>query len=330
MAWRWSFAGAAALLFAFSAVEYLDTLPVTSSELLLLRTRQPVLIARAVDQILRGSALRAVLATLVLALALALAWIAIASLGRAATLNALLEYFRGDGALSVRLGLKADRTSRLGALIGLHFFRLSATIAAALGCLGAILLARVASRNSDSSPGDAVLIVFALVTFVGLAWLVLNWFLSLAAVFAVGDGQDTLNAVASAVHLCRTRFGPVVAASWWFGLAHLVVFFMATSAVAFPLGFAEVLPGSAVFGGVLLVALLYFAAVDFLYVGRLAAYLAIVQQPDVPAPLPPTPPSPPDRSQSSALIPRSASVDPDELILSDLPIATGCAREAIF
>jgi len=62
----------------------------------------------------------------------------------------------------------------------------------------------------------------------------------------------------------------------------------------------------------------------------LAAYLAIVQQPDVPAPLPPTPPSPPDRSQSSALIPRSASVDPDELILSDLPIATGCAREAIF
>ena len=322
MAWRWSFAGAAALLFAFSAVEYLDTLPVTSGELLLLRTRQPVLIARAVDQILRGSALRAVLATLVLALALALAWMAIASLGRAATLNALLEYFRGDGAASLRNGLGADRTSRTGALIGLNFFRLSATIAAALGCLGAILLARVASRNSDSSPGDAVLIVFALVTFVGLAWLVLNWFLSLAAVFAVGDGQDTFNAVASAVHLCRTRFGPVVAASWWFGLAHLVVFFMATSAVAFPLGFAEVLPGSAVFGGVLLVALLYFAAVDFLYMGRLAAYLAIVQQPDVPAPLPATPPSPHDRSQYSALIRPGAGVDPDELILSDPPIAT--------
>src|SRR4029077_14772152 len=137
------------------------------------------------------------LAILVLALALALAWMAIASLGRTATLNALLEYFRGDGAASVPSGVGSDRTWRTGALIGLNFFRLSATIAAALGCLGAILLARVASRNSHSSPGDAVLVRFALVSFVGLAWLVLNWFLSLAAVFAVGDGQDTFDAVVS-------------------------------------------------------------------------------------------------------------------------------------
>ena len=50
-----------------------------------------------------------------------------------------------------------------------------------------------------------------------------------------------------------------------------VVFVVASSAVAFPLGFAEVLPGGMVFGGVLLVTLLYFAVVDFLYVGRLAA-----------------------------------------------------------
>jgi hypothetical protein len=67
---------------------------------------------------------------------------------------------------------------------------------------------------------------------------------------------------------------------------------------------------------------LYFAAVDFLYMGRLAAYLTIVQQPDVPMPLPPTPPSPPDRSQYSVLIQPGAGVDPDELILSDLPTAT--------
>jgi hypothetical protein len=88
------------------------------------------------------------------------------------------------------------------------------------------------------------------------------------------------------------------------------------------LGFAEVLPGSAVFGGVLLVALLYFAAVDFLYMGRLAAYLTIVQQPDVPMPLPPIAPSPPDRSQYSALIQPGAGVDPEEMILSDVPSAT--------
>ena len=43
--------------------------------------------------------------------------------------------------------------------------------------------------------------------------------------------------------------------------------------VALPLGFAGVLPAGVVLGGVLLVTLLYFAVVDFLYVGRLAAYV---------------------------------------------------------
>ena len=35
-----------------------------------------------------------------------------------------------------------------------------------------------------------------------------------------------------------------------------------------------------VFGGVLLVSLLYFAAVDFLYVGRLATYMFLLEQPE--------------------------------------------------
>jgi hypothetical protein len=323
VAWRWSFAMAAALLFAFSAVEYLDTLPVTSGELFLLRTGQPVLVARAVDHILRGSALRAVLATLVLTLALALAWMAIASLARAATVKALLEYLRQDDAASVDRGLGVERKSRPGALIGLNFLRAGTTIAAALGFLGAILLARFASPDSDPSPAAAMLVAFFLFTLVGLAWLVVNWFLSLAAVFTIAGGQDTFGALASAVDLCRTRLGPIAAASTWFGLAHLVVFLIATSAVAFPLAFAGVIPASAVFGGVLLVTFLYFGAVDFLYVGRLAAYVTIVEQPDVPVASPATSLPPSDQSQFSANTAQAReSVDPDDLILSDVPSAT--------
>jgi hypothetical protein len=53
----------------------------------------------------------------------------------------------------------------------------------------------------------------------------------------------------------------------------VILFVVASSAIAFPLGFAEVLPGGMVFGGVLLVTLLYFAAADFLYVGRMASYV---------------------------------------------------------
>jgi hypothetical protein len=168
-----------------------------------------------------------------------------------------------------------------------------------------------------------MLVAFFLFTLVGLAWLVLNWFLSLAAVFTIAEGQRTFGALAAAADLCRTRFGPVAAASTWFGLAHLVVFFTATSAVAFPLAFAGLLPASAVLGGVLLVMFLYFATVDFLYVGRLAAYVTIVEQPDTPVALPPTSLPPHDETQYSALRPQpEAGVDPDELILSDAPSAT--------
>ena len=43
IAWRWSFGLAAAAVLLFSLREYLDTLPVTAGDMLLLRTRQPVL-----------------------------------------------------------------------------------------------------------------------------------------------------------------------------------------------------------------------------------------------------------------------------------------------
>src|ERR1700720_57804 len=91
IAWRWSFAAAAAVLFTFYVSEYLDTAPVTRGELFLLRTRQPVLIAQAIAQVFRGSAQRVVPAALVLVVALVIAWILIASLGRAALVKALLE-----------------------------------------------------------------------------------------------------------------------------------------------------------------------------------------------------------------------------------------------
>ncbi len=106
----------------------------------------------------------------------------------------------------------------------------------------------------------------------------------------------------------------MLAAGTWFGLAHLTAFILATSVVAFPLALIQVLPAGIVLGGVLLVTLLYLAVADFLHVGRLAAYLYILEGPDaVPAPEAAHPPlaGPPT--------PEQAEVDRDELILSDIP-----------
>ncbi len=71
IAWRWSFGLAATAVARLRIREYLSTLPVTAGEMLLLRTRQPVLMLQALSRIFQGSAPRAVVAFIVLALALA-------------------------------------------------------------------------------------------------------------------------------------------------------------------------------------------------------------------------------------------------------------------
>ncbi len=328
IAWRWSFGVAAGLLLTFSFLEYLDTLLVTRGELFLLRTHHPILISQAIAHIFRGSAPRVVVAAIVLALALAVAWIVIASLGRAVTVKALLDYFQERGAETrpntppLRFWRGREENRRLRSLAGLNFLRVGVTLAAVVGFRGALLLAGFALPKADPSPGSAVLIFLMLVMFVGLAWSAVNWFLSLAAIFVVGEGRDAFGAVTAAVDLCRCRTGPVFAAATWFGLGHLVAFVLATSVVAFPLAFAGVLPAGVVLGGVLLVTLLYFAVVDFLYMGRLAAYVCVVEGPETP-PAHEMAAEPPNGTQHSALsTPPGSRVDPEELILSDIPPAT--------
>src|SRR5271167_2380631 len=97
IAWRWSFGAAASLLLVFSFFEYLDTLPVSKADLLLLRTTQPILISRAVLHIFRGSGFRVVETAVVLVLTLGVAWVVVASLARAAIMKALLTCFRESG-----------------------------------------------------------------------------------------------------------------------------------------------------------------------------------------------------------------------------------------
>jgi hypothetical protein len=318
IAWRWSFGVAAALLLAFSFFTFLDTLPVGKSDLLLLRSRQPFLIFRAMAHIVRGSAFRAVGAGIVLALTLGAAWIVLASFGRAATVNALIAYFRESGVSSREYKEKNLRPLR--SLFALNFFRLAATLAAAVGCLAAILLGAAASPPTHPSPGIAALIFLTVTMLVWLAWSTLNWFLSLASIFVVADGEDTFGAITAAIDLCRARSGSIFAAGTWFGLAHLTAFALASSIVGFPLAFAPYLPAAAVLGGVLSVTVLYFAVADFLYVGRLAAYAAMVEMPESQVTAETAPPALPlAGTHLDPTLQSSPAVDATELILSDVP-----------
>ncbi|HUJ95822.1 MAG TPA: hypothetical protein VLW84_11200 [Terriglobales bacterium] len=325
ISWRWSFGSAAIALLFFSFLEYLDTLPVTKGEIFLLRSRQPALVSQALAHILRGSGLRAAAALIVAGFALALGWIVISSLGRAASLKALREYFQIQiESSSIELPVVSSSPYAVGpeirlkkqwvrSLMGLNSLRVAAALAAAVGCIGALVLAGAASPDKDPSPGSAMLIFLTLVMLVALAWNGVNWALSLASIFTAQE-RDTFSALTAAVDFYRRHTGPVLAAGTWFGLAHVVIFFVATSVVAFPLALAGFLPAGMVLGGVLLVTLLYFAVADFLHVGRLAAYIYILEGPE----RPPTPLQEAVPLRPARMPPKEeAAVDRDELILSD-------------
>ena len=311
ISWRWAFGAASALLIVFSLLEYLRTLPVSQLDLLLLKTRQPALVGQALTTIFHGSGPRLVHASIVLFLALASVWIMVAALSRDLTLRAISSYFEGR-----EIAPTETKTWGFRSLLGLNFFRVAAVLAAMVGCFAAILLGRAASAQDRSFAAITFLAVLAVLLLVWLAWSVVNWFLSLASVFAVIAGEGTFGSMAAAIRLCRNPTAPVFAVGAWFGMAHIVAFFLASSAVAFPLGFATVLPPAVVIGGVFVVTLLYLAAADFLYAGRLAAYVAIIEFPAALAPAPsPSVQPPPDFSRTRNM------VDQNEPILSDVPVS---------
>jgi len=314
IAWRWCVGATATALFFFGLFEYLDTLPVTRGELLLLHSGQPYLIGQALAHIFRGSLNRLVASALIAALLLILLWIIAASLGRIATVRTLIEYFRErwpkeDDASEKDVRSKVSSNSFV-TLLRLHFLRVVAAVAAILGVCGAIIVAGFASPDKNPQPGLAFLLFLPLAALVLLIWLALNWLLSLAAVFAVRDGEETLGAISTAVSLCRERTGAVAAVSAWSGLAHLVLFGMATTVVSVPLGMAGLLPGRLVLLGMILVTLAYLAIVDWIYMARLAGYVCIVEMPEEPVVT---------ISQAPPLAPIQTSIDRNEPILSDVP-----------
>ena len=330
--WRWSFGAAAIVLIGFGFIEYLDTLPVSGVDLLFLRSGQPFLISQAAARILGGSGLRFVLAGILIFVGLAALWIAMAALGRGVTLNALINYL-GERSHAVRAGQIAGDSSldgdvtlpkwRVRSLAGLYFLRVGLALAAAGACIAALILAGFVSTKESSQPELVFLVSLIVLFLVWLAWTFVSGFLSLASVFVVRAGEDTFGALFASAEFCRDRRGPVAAVSASCGLAHLVLFFVATSVVAFPLGFAGLLPVGFVLSAVVFLTLVYFALVDTLYVARLAGYVAILEAPPVAEPVrviaePAVPAGlvggqAPQMSAAS----ESAMVDQDELILSD-------------
>ncbi|MGA9511370.1 MAG: hypothetical protein WBV55_22300 [Candidatus Sulfotelmatobacter sp.] len=315
ISWHWTLGATAAVLACFYCVEYLDTLPVTSADVTLLSTRQPALVERAIAHILSGSLNRAMLAALLVALSLCLLWIIAASVGRLATVRALLDYFRSDVTYFPANMAGGQKPRPVPALISLYFLRVVLLLAVILALGSAAIVVSFASTSANPRPGLGIILFLPAAGFICMVGWMLNWWLMLAGIFAVRDGEDALASVSAAVTFSREHLGAVFAVSTWTGLAHLVAFSIAMSVVAFPIALAQVVPARLVIAGIALVTLAYFAVADWLYMARLAGYVYIAERPAALAATTPLPPA----TLGGNVTQVEPSIDRTESILSDLP-----------
>jgi hypothetical protein len=225
---------------------------------LLLESEQPVLALAALTHALRGSAARLAAGVIVAGTAVAILWMLFSALGRLVTLKALLPEPRG-----------AYRP-----LLGLSFLRTGLFLAAVLAGLGTLILAGFAGPAGDAAP--SVVLAAVLIACIWLVWVLLNWLLSVAAIFVVRDQQDTFGAIAAAVDLVRNKFGEGVLASLPFVLLHYLA--LAAAIASGVLVFDVMTRVSPEAGWALVViAAGYFAYADFLYITRLAAYVELAE-----------------------------------------------------
>jgi hypothetical protein len=298
--WRWSFAAAASFLVVAFAVEYLDSLPVNAVSRFLLGTGQPILIAKAFKRIFEGSALRLTEAGVLLALAVAIAWIVLGSLGRAATVHSIAH----------ELGIDCSpKRSVFPSLASIHFLRLSATLASVLGIAGSALIASSVWASSHISIADAGRILGLFWFLICVLCVVMNWLLSMSAIFAVLNGGGALPALGSLISLVISKTGAVISVSALFGAAHLAAFIAGGIAAVFAFGLANTIPHATVTALLIFIVCAYCAVADCLCVGRIAAYVSILRADDLPTLAELS--DPPYRADGS--------VDKTELILSDAP-----------
>lgn len=306
IAWRWSFAVAVWFLGGAFLLQYADSLSVNTVDRLLLGTRQPALILRALHRIFHGSALRLTTSGILLAIALTIAWIVLASLGRAATLKAIME----------ELGITPSPSARrrtISSFLALDFLRAATTLAAVVAGFGALLIASGVWASTHLSAADATRLWLASLLLVWISWATLNWLFSTSDLFVAADGLGALNAVSATVGWYRDRPGSVLAVGIWFGLIHGGAFLTACSAGFTVLSMAGALgSGSSLFLE-FLVLVVYCAVADALYIGRLTAYLAIIRGAPAYARLTQAP-------MPIVFGPEGASIDRSELILSDVPL----------
>lgn len=257
--WRWSFAVLACLLVAGVGMMLLGPLHVGKAWDSAWGSRDPQRIGQFLVVIVLLLGTKLIIVAIAIPLAIALLWGILSALGRFVTVKRLragltLLRFRTVFALQLLRGL-------------VSWFALILLFATTLG------EALIATRGTQPDLVLYYLMVMPSVVLIGVSWLILNWYLSLAAIFG-REGQSFRGAFRQARQTVRQQRSDFAGTGFVFLLFRTVILLIALAVCGLTSGMAGTAPRS-YFVLLLVVSLAYFAVADFLYMARMAAYLAL-------------------------------------------------------
>jgi hypothetical protein len=137
------------------------------------------------------------------------------------------------------------------------------------------MIAALVSPLESVAPGLSFQVAFGLLTLVAIAFLQLNWLLSLAPVFVVRDAEDTFGSISAALTFVQDHLPEVLTISGIFGAMHLALLLFFGSLALPLLGAAASLSGPLLMLLIFLLTLTYLGLAIGLYLARLAAYISI-------------------------------------------------------
>lgn len=257
--WRWSFIIVACLLIVSVGVMLLGPLHIGNAWDSASRSRDPQRMGRLVLTILLILGIKAVIAAIALPLAMALLWSIFSALGRFVTVKRL------------RAGLTSLRFRSVLALQILRgFFSWFSLILLVAAIFGAV---RIATHGPKPDLLLFYLMMMPSVVLIAAFWLVLNWYLSLAAIF--GHQEQTFpGAIRQARQTVRSQRSDFAGTGFVFLLMRIALLLVAVAICGLTSGMAGTSPQN-YFVLLMVVMLAYLAIAYFLYVSRMAAYLAL-------------------------------------------------------
>ncbi len=263
--WRWSFAAAALLIVFFTGVILLDPVHANSLDRAL-QTKDPRMMGTTLFLTWLLLGIKAIVAMIVVPLVMALAW----------------TFFVAPVRRITARRLRAAAPLGFGAMLMLQFVRAFSTWMAYLLLVGGVFLGiHFATSGPKYDPVVFYVVASSVTVVILVLWLVLNWYFSVAAIFG-REGQGFLSAFRQARSIVRAQRSDFLGTGFIFLLLRLVLLAIVVAICGLTSGMQATAPESYAFL-VMTVALVYFAVSDFLYVWRMASYvaLAVAQEEDV-------------------------------------------------